>query len=218
MNFLAFAQILQIKIAYIFAYFPVVTLAGYVQTWITHKLGDDTAKNWGFLSFDPAVHFDSSGFFILAFPWQLFGLNINIGFGKMIPINPEGVYGKYKRLKKYLIFFSGALSYLLTWLLYSLIGIVIVGTFMATTTLVHSSSIFASLVTMMQVISSLSLELFILFCAINMADLLLYKFDKNGTIRENFLYRMLFVMAIAAFILPIIKMLLILLLKNVVLG
>jgi hypothetical protein len=62
-------NLLQLKIAFLLAYFPTVSFSGWLQALINKRLGDDTAVNDGFLTLDPAVHFDPFGFFILIFLW-----------------------------------------------------------------------------------------------------------------------------------------------------
>lgn len=208
MGFLDFANILQIKIIYIFAYFPVITLIGFLQSWINTKLGDDTAKNWGFLTLDPAVHFDAYGFLILIFPWQLFGVDINIGFGKLVPYNPEGIYGKFAKLKKVLVLFSASIAAICTTLIFGILATLIMLSSKYFIAQIGTTFLVAFL-RMVQGLVSLGSELAFIYFIINLVDAVLYKFDKNDVIKSNIFFRFLIVIMAAILLSPIIRWILI---------
>jgi hypothetical protein len=66
-----------ISIALVYAI--VVTLAGWFRAWVAYKVGDDTPAALGFLSLNPADHFDLVGAVLFAL--------IGFGWGKASPLN-----------------------------------------------------------------------------------------------------------------------------------
>lgn len=213
MVFLDLANILQTKIIYIFAYFPVVTLVGFLQSWINSKLGDDTAKNWGFLTLDPAVHFDTYGFFVLVFPWQLLGIDLNIGFGKLIPYNPESLYGRFIKLRKLIILFSSFISAFLCSIFFGFITNIVL-LFSKIIISQVGSSFFLALLMMAEGMLMLSASLSFIYFVVNLVDALLYKFDKNDVIKSNVFLRFLIVIGTAILLSHLIRSSLILLLGS----
>lgn len=204
MTFFELASFFQTKIIYLVAYFPVVTFIGYSQAFINHKMGDDTAKNMGFLSLDPTVHFDPFGFFFLMFPWQLLDAGDSIGFGQFIPYSLDGIYGRFKFLKKMVISFSAFISALISsiiWLLILALYLGILGINTINPVTIAIAQIFKGII-------SLSVRLSMLYFVINIVDCAIYHFDKKGVIRENFMLRFLIIILAAIFILPIIQLLL----------
>ncbi|MBN1549295.1 hypothetical protein JW872_01395 [Candidatus Babeliales bacterium] len=85
------------------AYVVAVVVSGYIQAWFSKKLGDDTAERHGFLSLNPMIHIDVIGFIV--FIWTGY-----IGWGTIVPINPQNFSGKYKQLEFALVHFSRPLA------------------------------------------------------------------------------------------------------------
>ena len=56
------------------------------HAYVAHKLGDDTARNFGRITLNPAKHFDPVGFLFLL----LFGF----GWAKPVPVNPNNFRNK----------------------------------------------------------------------------------------------------------------------------
>ncbi|MDQ3692909.1 MAG: site-2 protease family protein [Chloroflexota bacterium] len=83
-------------IIYIVTFLVAITVHEFMHAWTAAQLGDQTARNLGRVSFNPAVHFDPIGFFLflliaLGFP--------AIAWGKPVPVNtynlrPLGRFGK----------------------------------------------------------------------------------------------------------------------------
>ncbi len=83
-------------IIYIVTFLVAITVHEFMHAWTASQLGDQTARNLGRVSFNPAVHFDPIGFFLflliaLGFP--------AIAWGKPVPVNtynlrPLGRFGK----------------------------------------------------------------------------------------------------------------------------
>jgi hypothetical protein len=82
-------------ILFSFVYFVSVTINGYIQTWAASKLGDSTAEDAGFLTWNPFVHLDILGFILLIFT--------HLGWGRFIPFNPLNIQGKYRLPKIFLM-------------------------------------------------------------------------------------------------------------------
>lgn len=202
MNYIDIATIIKLKIAFALAYFPVVTLAGFLQSWIMNLAGDSKAKDEGFATLNPAAHFDSYGYFILLFPWQLFGIDINIGFGKMIPNDLDGVVvSRYNFIKKFIISFAAAIAYFISTFVFVLITQFYYA-FLFSAQYAFCSSLFQVAIAMV----TLSRELTFVFTILNLVDLLLYKFDKDGAIKYNPFIKLLIVLAIASIISPLLSL------------
>lgn len=88
---LAFAECLFALIILIAAYFISHTINGSIQAYVTWKLGDDTAKESGFMSLNPVVHIDLLGFLFLIF--------LGIGWMQTVPIDPYAFLGKWRHLR-----------------------------------------------------------------------------------------------------------------------
>lgn len=91
-------------IAVFLAYLLAIGPAGFVRAWVLKKMGDNTAAQMGLLTLDPLAHIDMFGLIALV----AFG----IGWGRNIPINPDFIDGKYRKLKLALAYFSDAVIHL----------------------------------------------------------------------------------------------------------
>ncbi len=85
---LAHAEFLFALLLLITAYLLSHTLNGCIQTFVCSKLGDDTAKDAGFLSLNPLVHIDLFGFLALIF--------LGIGWMQTVPIDPYSFVGGWR--------------------------------------------------------------------------------------------------------------------------
>lgn len=102
-------------ITLVIAYCLSVPVAGAFRAWFAHKMGDDTAKNMGFLTLNPLVHVDFLGvFFLLVF---------QCGWGRYVPINPYNMEGPLRWLRLICAYFSDIFAYfcMATLVLFSLI-------------------------------------------------------------------------------------------------
>lgn len=86
------------QVIYILASFVIaVTIHEFMHAYTAHKLGDNTAKRLGRITFNPISHFDPLGFFgmvmiAMGFPF--------IGWGKPVPVQPGNFRGKWARRRK----------------------------------------------------------------------------------------------------------------------
>jgi hypothetical protein len=85
-------------IAAAIAYLLITMISGYVQAWIAKKLGDSTAEEAGFLSFNPAIYIDWAGLLLF--------LLTGFGWGKIVPINPFYFSGRFKRFELFFAYAS----------------------------------------------------------------------------------------------------------------
>lgn len=74
-----------------------ITIHEFMHAYTAHKLGDDTAKRLGRITFNPIEHFDPIGFFgmvliAMGFPF--------IGWGKPVPVQPGNFRGQWARRRK----------------------------------------------------------------------------------------------------------------------
>lgn len=91
-------------LALFFAFTIVTVLAHFFKAWVALKLGDPTAAEEGFLSFNPLDHIDPIGLVCLFF----FGL----GWGLYVPINALNIHGHYRGLKIALAYLSDIIAYI----------------------------------------------------------------------------------------------------------
>lgn len=85
---LAVAEFLFALILLIAAYLVSHTINGFIQTYVTSSLGDNTAKEAGLLTLNPLMHIDVFGFLALIF--------LGIGWFQTVPIDPSNFHGKYR--------------------------------------------------------------------------------------------------------------------------
>jgi len=103
-----------IKIATLFlGYVASATCAGAFRAWVAKKMGDDTAYELGYLTFNPLKHIDFLGTCLLLF----FGF----GWGRYVPINPFNIIGRWRRLRIIVATFSDVISYIITSIIASII-------------------------------------------------------------------------------------------------
>jgi Zn-dependent protease len=100
------AQLIQELIAYLIAYFPTVTLAGYAEARLAKKFGDKTPEYAGFLTLNPLVHMDPLGIALVTLP-------PHFGFGKRMPMDLDNIQKKHNSLKLLMLFMSRAITHIL---------------------------------------------------------------------------------------------------------
>lgn len=84
------------------AYIIVVTTNGVFSAWVAKKMGDSTAQQEGYLSWNPLVHIDLIGAFCLLF--------LGLGWGKTVPVDHRNISNRFKLIFAYL---AGSLAYML---------------------------------------------------------------------------------------------------------
>lgn len=89
-------------ISFILAYGIVTTLSNCFKAWVAGLMGDDTGEQLGFLSFNPANHFDPIGF-ILTLLYQF-------GWGRYIPVDPTRIKGQWRIPKIIITFLSNSIA------------------------------------------------------------------------------------------------------------
>ena len=97
-------ELIQNLIAFLVAYFPTVTIAGYFESWVAKKAGDNTPEDEGYLTLNPITHMDPIGIAILTIP-------PHFGFGSKIPVNIHNITNPYKNLKLLFVYFSRSLAH-----------------------------------------------------------------------------------------------------------
>ncbi len=98
------AEFLVQKILIVLSYFIAIPILGCFRSWVSARLGDDTGQQLGFTTLNPMTHISFFWVFIL-----LVIPDIPFGFGQYIPINPNAIMGKWRRLKVTLAYFSDAI-------------------------------------------------------------------------------------------------------------
>ncbi len=95
-------------ITFVIAYFIVIAPAGFFRAWVAKKMGDSTGEQLGFLTFNPLVHINGIGLFILVFSC-LVDRVVPFGWGAFIPINPHNITGRLRPVKLFFAYFSDVL-------------------------------------------------------------------------------------------------------------
>ncbi len=67
-----------------------ITVHEFGHAWVAYRLGDNTAKLQGRVSFNPVVHFDPVGAMMILFT---FASGFGLGWGKPVPVNPRRLAG-----------------------------------------------------------------------------------------------------------------------------
>ena len=97
---LAYAEFLFALILLMAAYFISHTINGFLQSWIISLLGDDTAKEAGYMSLNPLMHVDLFGLLALVF--------LGIGWLQTVPIDPYAFIGAWRYLRLLVAYFTEA--------------------------------------------------------------------------------------------------------------
>lgn len=111
-------------IAYIIAYIPLATFNGYFKAWLSYKLGDDTAKRYGYMTLNPIIHIDIIGLIML--------LLVRIGFERQSPLDLTKIKKPWRSLKTILILEANFISNFIT--LIVSIGLLVLGNWAAMAT------------------------------------------------------------------------------------
>jgi hypothetical protein len=85
------------------AYIITETTCGYVRTLLACKLGDDTGKRMGLLSWNPLVHIDPIGLIFLIF--------FRVGWGKYVPVMPHRLSQPHRLLKTAIVYYSDVFTH-----------------------------------------------------------------------------------------------------------
>lgn len=97
-------------LAILFAFVVATTIHEFMHAWVAHKLGDNTARDQGRITFNPLAHFEPVGFFgmvmiAIGFPF--------IGWGKPVPVSPWRMTRMARNRRKQgmaLVAFAGPMS------------------------------------------------------------------------------------------------------------
>ena len=87
------------------AYCLVVSIAGFFKAWAARLVGDRTAYEFGFMTFNPLAHIDFVGMVCLFL--------IRFGWGKFVPVNPFNISEPRKTPKIIFAFLADVLAYVL---------------------------------------------------------------------------------------------------------
>lgn len=102
-----------------FAYLLTIAPAGYFRAWVAAKMGDETAKNNGFLTLNPINHIDPIGIIMLFL--------FNIGWGKQVPINIANIREPNRLFKFSVALLSGVFIHFLMAIIALFVFILLLG-------------------------------------------------------------------------------------------
>ena len=104
------------------SYLITITFAGWFESLVAKKVGDDAPEQMGFLTLNPLEHFNVFGFAALlwgefysqALPFQLIP-----GWGRYIPLVPDNVHGAYYKLRIFIEYVSRSCAHFIVLVLSS---------------------------------------------------------------------------------------------------
>lgn len=113
---LDFIRGIQTLIIAFLSYVITITFAGWFESLVAKKMGDDTPEQLGFLTLNPLDHFNVFGF--AAVLWGLFYARLLPfqfipGWGRYIPLLPDTMRGKNLRLRGFVEFMGRSLAHLI---------------------------------------------------------------------------------------------------------
>lgn len=156
------------------AYFLTLSLGGYFQALIITGIGDDTPNKFGFLTFNPLVHFSMIGFFAFLFS--------GYGWGKQMPTNPYGVCGPNRMGKIAILFFVAPIVYLVLTIAALTLLILLGGAYTVSTTMQVmgiGTSVLVGLRLVVQSFLQLNFLWTVIYFIVAIFQFLLFLFDKN---------------------------------------
>jgi hypothetical protein len=154
---------IQILIALLIAYVPIVTISGFVEAWAVTLAGDDSAEDAGFLTLNPLRHIDPVGMFVLFL--------IEWGFGQRVPFNPANITAPWRNLKFAAVLFTRPLVHLILIML-SVVALTFFKTTSATALLIEPSSFKYSLYLVVISFLKLNITFFAIYSILGLATFL----------------------------------------------
>ena len=105
---------LQLLIIAFISYIITIPFAGWFESYIAKKVGDDVPEQSGFLTLNPLEHFNVFGF--AAVVWGIFlehllPFRFIPGWGRYIQLVPDNIYGAYYRLRVLIEYMSRSVAH-----------------------------------------------------------------------------------------------------------
>ncbi len=116
---LASAELLFALILLVAAYLVSHTINGCLQSYIISCLGDNTARDEGYMSPNPFMHIDLFGLLVLIF--------LGIGWMQTVPIDPYAFIGKWRYVRLFVAYFTEAVVALLLTIVSLVVSVVFFG-------------------------------------------------------------------------------------------
>lgn len=107
---------LRLLIIALLSYMMTVTFAGWFESLIALKVGDETPEDTGFLSLNPLSHFNVIGFAVVLwgiFYTQSLDFQFMPGWGRHIPLMPDTLRGKYLRTRIFIEYIGRSFGHLM---------------------------------------------------------------------------------------------------------
>lgn len=96
------------KLVWFLMFIPILTIHEWAHAWAAHLLGDDTARDQGRLTINPAAHIDPVGTILIPLVSLLASPIALIGWGKPVPVDPGQL--RSPRWGDTLVAFAGPLA------------------------------------------------------------------------------------------------------------
>lgn len=106
-------------VSMVFVYLASITCIGAIQAWVSARLGDESAVEAGYLSFNPAVYYDTLGFISL--------LVFGFGWSRTFPFHPDSLTNPFKKLKIFCVYLVQPLAATILALIAIVTSTVIIG-------------------------------------------------------------------------------------------
>jgi hypothetical protein len=132
---LASAELLFALIVLVVAYLISHTLNGCFQSYVISCLGDNTARDEGYMSLNPLDHIDLCGFLVLIF--------LGIGWMQTVPIDPYAFIGKWRYLRLFLAYFTEAVGALILTIVSLVLSVVFFGYYLTAVLVIQIFSYFS---------------------------------------------------------------------------
>lgn len=158
MTSLKIAQTLAEFIILFAAYLIAVTPAGWFRSLIALHMGDETGKDMGLLTLNPFAHISIVGLICFLLPFQRFG------WGRHVPVHLYVIDEKNRNLKFAAALFADTFAH---WLV-ALVGLVVLGSLVGTSTSLASMGATTPAVTLSYLrILGISINLSIFLCLVS---------------------------------------------------
>jgi len=107
-------KVLQALIIAFISYMITIPFAGWFESYVAKKVGDDTPEQAGFLTLNPLEHFSVFGFGAVLwgmFFAQLLPFALIPGWGRHIPLIPDNITGSYYKVRIFIEYTSRCVAH-----------------------------------------------------------------------------------------------------------
>jgi len=212
---LDFIRGLQTLIIAFLSYVITITFAGWFESLIAKKVGDDTPEEEGFLTLNPLDHFNVFGF--AAVLWGIFyGYKLPIqlipGWGRRIPLSPDLIQGRNSHGRVFMLFTGRSCGHLVLLLTFATCmiaySVFVLDTLQPLMMAVHTTSFVASIMNLFTFIYYQNLILFSIHFVVGLFQYVSHfygsKFYNVSTV-ERFVFGFIILIAALFILVPLLE-------------